>query len=75
MNDVGSGTSSDLIKFAGDTNIGKIIGSRSDVNALQEDPRKRNEWAVKWLMKFNVRKCSVINLGRENPYNRYTVYF
>ena len=73
INDLDSGISSYISKFADDTKIGRIIRSDSDTNALQRDLEKMNEWVDKWQMEFNIDKCSVINLGRENQHNRYTL--
>ena len=73
INDLDSGISSDISKFADDTKLGRIIGSQSDVNILQGDLDKLNEWAVRWQMEFNIDKCSVMNVGRKNPGNRYTI--
>ena len=32
-----------------------------------------NEWADKWQMQFDVNKCKVLGVGRENPQYRYIV--
>ena len=43
-----------------------------DVEVLQE-LNMMNEWAVKWLLEFNVNKCSALHIGKHNTENRYTL--
>ena len=73
INDLDSGISSDVSKFADDTKIGRLIRSDSDVIALQEDLDRLNEWSSKWQMQFNTSKCKVLRVGRGKPHNRYTL--
>ena len=73
INDLDSGISSDVSKFADDTKIGRVIRSDTDVIALQTDLDKMNEWSNIWQMKFNINKCKVLNVGRGNPHNKYTL--
>ena len=32
-----------------------------------------NEQVVKWQMDFNIDKCKVMNIVKENPQNRYNI--
>ena len=73
INDLDSGISSDVSKFADDTKIGKLIRSDSDVIDLQADLDKMSEWTNRWQMEFNITKCKVLSVGRGNPHNRYTL--
>ena len=73
INDLDSGVSSHLSKFADDTKIGRIIRSDEDTMALQADLEIMYEWADKWQMQFNISKCKVLSIGRDNPHNRYTL--
>ena len=73
IDDLDSGTSSDISKFANDTKIGRIIGSDSDAITLQVYLDRMNEWTDRWQMQFNINKCKVLSLGRDNPQNRYTI--
>ena len=68
-----NGISSEISKFADDSKIGRIIKSKSDVKELHGDLDWLNEWVVKWQMDFNIDKCKVINIGKENPQNRYNI--
>ena len=71
INDLDSEVSSDISKFADDSNIGRIIRSESDVKDLQGNLDRSNEWVVRWQMEFNIDKYRVMNVGRENLHNRY----
>ena len=73
INDLDSGISSDISKFADDFKIGRIIRSESDIKDLQGDLDRLNEWVVKWQMEFNINNCTVMNVCRENPHNRYNI--
>ena len=73
INDLDSGISSDVSKFADDTKIGRVIRSDSDVIALQSDLDKMNEWSNRWQMQFNINKCKVLSVGRDNPRSKYTL--
>ena len=73
INDLDSGISSDVSKFADDTKIGRKITSDHDAIALQTDLDRMSDWADKWLMQFNVNKCKVLSLGRRNPHSKYMI--
>ena len=46
INDLDSGISNDISKFANDSRIGRIIRSESDVKDLQGDLDRLNEWVL-----------------------------
>ena len=73
INDLDSGISSHTSKFTDDSMIGTIIGSESDVKDLQGDLDRLNECVIRWQLDFNHDKCRVMNVGRENPHNRYNI--
>ena len=60
-------------KFIDDSKIGRIIRSEPDEKDLQRDLDRLNEWVVKWQREFNNDKCRIINIGRDNPHNRYNI--
>ena len=70
INNLDSGVSSEISKFTDDSKISKIIRSESDVKELQGDLNRLNEWVVMWQMGFNVDKCKVMSVSRENADNR-----
>ena len=73
INDLGSGISNNISKVADDFKIGRIIRSESDVKDLQGNLNRLNEWVVEWQMDFNIDKCKVMNIGRENLQNRNNI--
>jgi len=64
VNDIPSMVNSSIKLFADDTKIWKVIRSIRDVMVLQEDLVKLDEWADNWLLKFNVEKCKVMHIGK-----------
>ena len=60
-------------KFADDTKLGNVIRDQSDVINLQKCLDDLVEWAEVWGMKFNVDKCKVMHVGRNNPRAQYTM--
>ena len=62
-----------LSKFADDSKGAKIIRSLTDNSLMQTAIDKLSEWADKWSMKFNVGKCKIMHLGKNNPKHQYTM--
>jgi ribonuclease P/MRP protein subunit RPP40 len=71
INDIDIGISSQILKFADDTKAVRKIGSESDAQALQQDLHNMFAWSQEWLMLFNVAKCKVLHIGRNNPRYEY----
>ena len=47
--------------------------SLSDVMLLESDLHKLEEWTIKWQMTFNVDKCAVLHLGKNNDQHQYSL--
>jgi hypothetical protein len=62
-----------LKKFADDTKLGQIIEQASDAVELQATLNRLCDWATTWGMAFNVQKCHVMHVGRNNPCAEYTM--
>ena len=45
--------------------------SQEDVEVLRKDLERLDEWAERWQMKFNIEKCSVLHIGRNNAEHKY----
>ncbi len=60
-------------KFAEDTRAAIVIGGPEDRDKLQEALDCLCDWADKWGMSFNVSKCKVMHVGRNNPEYEYTM--
>ncbi|CAM5145823.1 unnamed protein product [Natator depressus] len=71
VNDLEKGVNSEVAKFADDTKLLKIVKTKADCEELQKDLPKRSDWATKWQMKFNVDKCKVMHIGKNNPNYTY----
>jgi ribonucleases P/MRP protein subunit RPP40 len=62
----GSATLRNTLKFADDTKLASIVKNVEDRQRLQMSLDGLVQWAVKWGMQFNVKKCKVMHLGRNN---------
>ena len=60
-------------KFADDTKIAQAIESDSDAEELQASLDRLYQWAQDWGMEFNVAKCHVMHIGRNNPGHSYSM--
>ena len=58
-------------KFADDTKLGHRIESDQDRETLQRCIDNLLIWAEDWCMEFNVKKCKVMHVGRNNPNCEY----
>ncbi|CAM4653692.1 unnamed protein product [Lepidochelys kempii] len=71
IKDLEKGVNSEVAKFADDTKLLKIVKTKADCEELQKDLTKLSDWATKWQMKFNVDKCKVMHIGKNNPNQTY----
>jgi hypothetical protein len=63
-----------LKKCADDTKLGqKIVNSVEDVRELQDTLNRLCEWTDTWGMAFNVQKCHMMHVGRNNPLAEYSM--
>ena len=62
-----------IMKFADDTKGLQEINGVEDKNKLQEALDRLTEWAEDWGMKFNIEKCKIMHVGRNNPQYEYTM--
>ena len=60
-----------LLKFADDTKMAKLIKSIIDSIQFQADIDNLCKWAADWAMEFNLDKCKIMHIGRNNPRNKY----
>ncbi|CAM4534756.1 unnamed protein product [Lepidochelys kempii] len=67
INNLEKGVNSEVAKFADDTKLLKIVKTKADCEELQKDLTKLSDLATKWQMKFNVDKCKVMHIGKNNP--------
>ena len=58
-------------KYADDTKLGHKVINQSECEVLQKCLDDLVSWAETWGMEFNVKKCKVMHLGRNNPRAQY----
>jgi len=75
INDLNEAT--DLIeimkKFADHTKLGHTVNCEAERDVLQSALDKLIDWAEKWGMQFNVKKCKVMHIGHSNRKFEYTM--
>ena len=60
-----------MVKFADDTKGMKVIENEEDRAKLQNTLDRLYNWAEKWGMKFNLDKCKIMHVGKNNPKHEY----
>ena len=59
--------------FADDTKLFRTVKSIDDCNILQNDLNTLSQLTNDWLLSFNVDKCKVTHIGKNNPKLDYTM--
>ena len=60
-----------VLKFADDTKVGQQIQSDEDRETLKRSLDHMINKSATWGMKFNITKCQMLHLGRDNPSYQY----
>ena len=66
-----NGVKSELSKFADDTKFGGKVDSRGGGDQIQESIDTCIDWAKYWQMEFNLNKCKVLGMGKNNENTDY----
>ena len=66
INDLDVGIENWILKFADDTKVFSSVSSVEEHSKLQKDLQAINRWSEEWQMLFNVDKCKVMHIGKEN---------
>nr|VZI11421.1 unnamed protein product [Spirometra erinaceieuropaei] len=53
----------EVAMFADDMKIWSVIRGPADEDRLQMNLNRLVEWSNRWLLRFNVAKCSILRLG------------
>jgi len=73
INDLDFGMLNSILKFADDTKVyGEVVNQKSRED-LQNDLDLLVKWSDEWQMKFNVQKCKVMHIGKNNMEYKYTM--
>ena len=67
INDITINIESPLRLFADDCILYRTIKTNKDATKLQQDLDILHEWAVKWQLRFNVTKCTIMRFTRTSP--------
>ena len=59
--------------FADDTKLLPRVSNPEERDQLQADLNRLGAWSTKWQMKFNVEKCKVLQLGKNNLNYKYNL--
>ena len=54
-----------------ETKVAQFIEKPEDAAELQGSLERLSAWSKKWGMEFNVTKCHVMHVGRNNPEHEY----
>ena len=73
INDIDQCVTSKLLKFADDTKLMKPVSSTHEINMLRNDLCNLYSWSEDWLMLFNLDKCKVMHLGKNNVKSQYVM--
>ena len=67
IDDLESGLSGKVLKFADDTKLVSRVSNVREINEAKSDLDKLMNWSSAWKMPFNVDKCKVMHVGNRNP--------
>nr|VZI24155.1 unnamed protein product [Spirometra erinaceieuropaei] len=65
----------EVAMFADDIKIWSVIRGPADEDRLQMNLNRLEEWSNRWLLRFNVAKCSILRLGNTARSARTRGYF
>ena len=73
VNDIPEMVNCSIKMFADDTKLFRTVKSIDDCNILQNDLDTLSQWTNEWLLSFNIDKCKVMHIGKNNPKLEYTM--
>ena len=74
INDLPDNMNHSMKLYADDSKIIGEINSERDYEELQQDIDKAVVWAKTWLMRFNIKKCKVLHVGKQSRTRSSNVY-
>src|SRR6478609_63255 len=73
IDDIDDNIFSKTLKFADDTKILSKCKTVQDVDKLKTDLSRLFKWSNDWQMLFNIEKCKVMHVGRNNLLSTYSI--
>jgi ribonuclease P/MRP protein subunit RPP40 len=73
INDIDNNLKNTILKFADDTKLWGKVDSDEERNLMQKDIDTLEFWSKMNKMPFNVPKCKVLHLGKNNAQRNYTL--
>ena len=67
------GLNTNIKIFADDTKIYSTVRNENDSTNLQETINSLYKWSKTWLLEFNLNKCKVIHIGKNNNNFKYYI--
>ena len=64
INDIENNLTSKIRLFADDSALYRKIDTLADSHSLQQDILRLQDWADKWQMKFNIKKCKLLRITK-----------
>ena len=71
INDLDEGIINKILKFADDTKIIGKVTKDAEVNSLKQDLDKLFNRSKKWQMSFNLEKCKIMHVGKNNKRDKF----
>ena len=73
INDIDDVVSSKILKFPYDIKLYRAVTKQDDIEILRSDLVNLCHWSKDWLMLFNIDKCKILHIGRENLNELYSM--
>ena len=74
INDLDMTVTSNVLKFADDTKLFRVVDNYQDGQMLQDDLDSVCDWADDWKMSFNTDKCKVVHYGKGSVNFKYRMH-
>ncbi|BHF63138.1 hypothetical protein SprV_0200612800 [Sparganum proliferum] len=74
LNDCSKDVDCDTTPFDDDIKLWKVIHCAADADHLQAILKRLEDWSKRWLMSFNISKCSLLQLGSFEAYSHRTYF-
>ena len=68
INDLPENMINEIRIFADDV---KMVVDPARNQSIQQDLDRLSNWESMWFLKFNLDKCKVLHIGKNNPHNQY----